>query len=127
MYKMNLFMSRENRKLDNMYEWVCVCVCVCVKMHKNCSADFPGGPVVKNPPCNARDTGSIPDPGRFHMAQSNYAHLHSYWASALEPASQDYWVHALQLLKSLCPCATREATSMRSPHTAGKSSPSRHN
>ena len=22
--------------------------------------DFPGGPVVKNPPCNAVDTGSIP-------------------------------------------------------------------
>ena len=26
MYKMNLFMSRENRKLDNMYECVCVCL-----------------------------------------------------------------------------------------------------
>ena len=23
--------------------------------------DFPGGPVVKNPPCNAGDLGSIPD------------------------------------------------------------------
>ena len=22
--------------------------------------DFPGGPVVKNPPCNARDAGSVP-------------------------------------------------------------------
>ena len=28
---------------------------------------FPGGPVVKNPPCNARDTGSIPGLGRSHM------------------------------------------------------------
>ena len=28
---------------------------------------FPGAPVVKNPPCNARDTGSIPDLGRSHM------------------------------------------------------------
>ena len=27
---------------------------------------FPGGPVAKNPPCNAQDTGSIPGPGRFH-------------------------------------------------------------
>ena len=25
--------------------------------------DFPGGPVVKNPPCNAGDVGSIPGPG----------------------------------------------------------------
>ena len=28
---------------------------------------FTGGPVVKNPPCNARDTSSIPDPGRSHI------------------------------------------------------------
>ena len=25
--------------------------------------DFPGGPLVKNPPCNAEDTGSIPGQG----------------------------------------------------------------
>ena len=33
--------------------------------------DFPGGTVVKNPPANAGDTGSIPGPGRFHMPRSN--------------------------------------------------------
>ena len=33
--------------------------------------DFPGGPVVKNPPANAGDTGSNPGPGRSHMLQSN--------------------------------------------------------
>jgi len=32
--------------------------------------DFPGGPVVKNLPANAGDTGLIPDPGRF-MPQDN--------------------------------------------------------
>ena len=32
---------------------------------------FPGGAVVKNPPANAGDTGSSPDPGRSHMPQSN--------------------------------------------------------
>ena len=32
---------------------------------------FPGGSVVKNPPTNAGNTGSTPDPGRFHMSQSN--------------------------------------------------------
>ena len=31
----------------------------------------PGGAVVKNPPANAGDTGSIPGPGRSHMPQSN--------------------------------------------------------
>ena len=33
--------------------------------------DFLGGPVVKNPPANAGDSGSIPGPGRFHMPWSN--------------------------------------------------------
>ena len=33
--------------------------------------DFPGGIVVKNPPANAGDTGSIPGPGRSHMPWSN--------------------------------------------------------
>ena len=32
---------------------------------------FPSGPVVKNPPCNARDTGSIPGPERSHIPQRN--------------------------------------------------------
>ena len=30
---------------------------------------FPGIPVVKNPPCNARHTGSILGLGRSHMPQ----------------------------------------------------------
>ena len=33
--------------------------------------DFPGGAVVKNPPANAGDTGSIPGLGRSHMPRSN--------------------------------------------------------
>ena len=32
---------------------------------------FPGGSVVKNPPANAGDTGSIPDLGRSHMPRDN--------------------------------------------------------
>ena len=36
--------------------------------------DFPGGgPVVKNPPGTAGDTGSIPSLGLFHMPQGNEA------------------------------------------------------
>ena len=33
--------------------------------------DFPGDPVVKNPPANAGNRGSMPGPGRSHMPQSN--------------------------------------------------------
>ena len=35
------------------------------------SWDFPGGPVVKNPPANDEDTGSITGPGRSHMLWYN--------------------------------------------------------
>ena len=36
-----------------------------------CFMDFLGGTVVKNPPADAGDTGSIPGPGRSHMPRSN--------------------------------------------------------
>ena len=29
--------------------------------------DFPGGPMVKNPPTSAGNMGSVPGLGRFHM------------------------------------------------------------
>jgi len=38
---------------------------------RNVLQGFPDGSVVKNPPANAGDTGSIPDLGRFHILQSN--------------------------------------------------------
>ena len=34
---------------------------------KSSRQDFPGGPVVENPPANAGDMGLIPAPGRSHM------------------------------------------------------------
>ena len=34
---------------------------------KNIHQNFPGGPVAKNLAANARDMGSIPGPGRFHI------------------------------------------------------------
>jgi len=45
---------------------VCFGQLVCVRVF-----GFPGGSVVKNPPANAGDTGSIPDLGRSHMPRSN--------------------------------------------------------
>ena len=38
---------------------------------RSSSQDFPGGPVVKHPPANAGDMGSIPGPGRFYMPRGN--------------------------------------------------------
>ena len=41
-------------------------LCLAVGQVKN-HEDLPGGPVVKNLPCSAGDTGSIPGPERSHM------------------------------------------------------------
>ena len=38
------------------------------KLMKGHGQGFPGDSVVKNPPDDAGDTGSIPDPGRFPPA-----------------------------------------------------------
>ena len=42
-----------------------------IPLKKEYGRDFLGGTVVKNPPANAGDTGSIPGPGRSHMPRSN--------------------------------------------------------
>ena len=68
---------------------------------------FLGGAVVENLPANAGDTGSNPGLGRSHMPRSD-------------------WVREPQLLSlcvwSLC-SATREAVTVRGPHTTMKSGP----
>ena len=52
----------------------------------------------KNPPGNAGDTSSIPDPGSSHMPQSNCA-------CAAKLLSQCSRARGLQLLKPECPRA----------------------
>ena len=59
---------------------------------------FPGGPVVKNLPANAGNTGLIPGPARSHMLRDNQA-------------------RAPQLTKALAPRSTKEAAVTRSPCT----------
>ena len=46
-------------------------------IHKELLLDFPGDPVDKNPPANARDMGSIPGPGRFHRQGAPNPESHS--------------------------------------------------
>ena len=45
------------------------------KKKKKKQQDFSGGPVVKNLPANAGDTGSIPGLGKYHMLQGNIARV----------------------------------------------------
>ena len=63
------------------------------------SQDFPGGAVVKNPPANAGDTGSIPGPGRSHMPWSKEARVpqllslrsRAHEPQLLKPVCHNYW------------------------------------
>ena len=81
---------------------------------------FPGGAVVKNPCLPMQGTqvrALVREDPTCHGAAKPMRH--NYWACALEPASHNYWS-----LHAYSPCsATREATAMRSPCTAMKSSP----
>ena len=74
-------------------------------------SDFSGGPVVKNLPAKARDTGSILGLGRFHVPRGNRVRVQQLLSS-----------HAFSLFS-----ATREATAMRRQHTATRAAPARRN
>ena len=68
--------------------------------------DFLGGPVVKNPPANAGDMGSIPDLGRPQVPWSNQARAQLLQPKCLEPV-----------------LPTRAATTVGSSAQKGESSP----
>ena len=53
--------------------------------------DFPGGPVVKNPPSNAGDAGSIPDRGTRIPHATGHLSLHT---TITEPTHHNYRAHA---------------------------------
>ena len=55
--------------------------------------DFPGSPVIRNPPANTGDTGSIPGLGRFHMLRGNYACATATEPTRLEPVLCDEGSH----------------------------------
>ena len=48
-----------------------VCQPYTIKWFQKKKRGFPGGSVVKNLPTHVRDTGSVPDVGRFHMPWSS--------------------------------------------------------
>ena len=68
------------------------------KCHEKVEAeDFLDGPVLKNPPANAGDTGFTPCRGRCHMLQGNKPACHNYQACALQGQCSAPWeAHALE-------------------------------
>ena len=70
------------------------------------SGDFPGGPVVKNPPANPGDMGLIPAPGGSHVPWSNWSRVPQL---PLSPRARG--------------SASREAPAKRSPLTTTRESP----
>ena len=74
------------------------CINVCCrsrtwKAENRKDGDFPGSPVIRNPPANTGDTGSIPGLGRFHMPRGNYACATATEPTRLEPVLCDEGSH----------------------------------
>ena len=72
--------------------------------------------------CQCRRHGFDPWSRKILYAVVTKSVSYNCWACALEPRRHNYWAHVLKLLKP-CQCqrqssATREATTMRSLHTA---------
>ena len=68
------------------------------------SSGLPSGSVVTNLPGNAGDMGSIPGPGRSHMARNNQAHVPQLSSLfSVEPMRRTRWS-----LRTLEPVFSRE-------------------
>ena len=91
--------------------------------------DFPGGPVVKNPPYNAGDMGSIPgqetgiphEVGQLSSRTSTREPVCRKLQSprALEPARHNYRAHV--------PCSLCATTRRENPHATTSKKPTRCN
>ena len=68
----------------------------------------PGGPVVKNPLCNAWDTNSSPGPGRCRRQLSPCTTI-------IQPLLWSPQVTTTETRMPWSPCSTREATAMEGP------------
>ena len=76
--------------------------------------------MIKNPPANARDTGSVPGPGRLPQAEEKL----SLCTRTTEPVLQSPGAAATEASVPESPCsATREATAVRSPTTTTREEP----
>ena len=55
--------------------------------------DFPGGPVVENPPANAGDVGSVPGLGRSYMLRATKPMHHNYRVPGARALQQERLPH----------------------------------
>ena len=85
-------------------------------LHIRLYRDFPGGPVIKNPPSNAVDLGSIPGQGTKIPHASGQVSLHAATTKPAHPGA-----HTPQLERSLS-AVTREVREpqWKIPHAATK-------
>ena len=84
--------------------------------------DFPGGAVVKNLPASAGGHRSDPRSGKIPHAAEQL----SPRTTTTEPACHNYWSLCATTTEARAPrthAPQQEATAMRSPRTATKSSP----
>ena len=90
------------------------------KLSKNLQRrGLPGGSVVKNPPANAGDMGSVPSLGRSHVPWSSWARVPQLWNLCSGAQACSYWRPATTeggMLQSPC-SPTRDATAVRCPCT----------
>ena len=68
---LNSVMLLENIRQATVRLVLCLTFSTFILKYKMWVPGLPGGSVIKNPPANAGDTGSIPDLGRSHMPQSS--------------------------------------------------------
>ena len=85
--------------------------------------DFPDSSVVENPPANAGDRGSIPDPRGPHMPCSNEAREPQLLRLGATIAESMGCNSGSPCTRSLC-SAAGEATARRSLHAATREEPS---
>ena len=79
---------------------------------KTLKQGFPGGPVVKNPPCNARNTGSIPGPGKIPCLRATEP---VHWPQS-HRNKRNHWMGSLHTTMKSSPCSSQ----LEKTHTAIK-------
>ena len=99
--------------------------------------DFPGDPVVKNPPSNAGDVGLIPGQGTKVPHDSGQLSWHPQLLSSRASnerarVPQNYRAHALwspctTTTEPTCPGAHTPQLETENPHTTTREKPERHN
>ena len=74
-----------------------------------------GGSVVKNPPANAGDTGSVPGLGRFSEGENGNPLQYSYLENSMDRGAQQATVH--RVTESQIQLSTEQSTNSYSKST----------